>query len=291
MGGRRFVLISRLALVAGLAVITLFGHMATRATPSDVEPLQANEQEIALRTIDSVEISASVFPAASADAPVILMLHGNGASRGQFKNHAQWLNAAGYAAMAIDFRGHGESQPEPKSFGLFEAHDAEAAIAWIKKQNPTARIGAIGVSLGGAASLLGKEGPLPVEALVLKAVYPDIDRAIRNRVSARIGSFPASIITPLLTYQSPLRYGVWPSEVSPINAAKKFTGTVLVIGGAKDSYTPAEESKLLSEAFPGDSALWIVDGLEHNQLSDLDDDVYRARVISFFNSELKNSAP
>ncbi|MEQ1540535.1 MAG: alpha/beta fold hydrolase [Sphingorhabdus sp.] len=284
---RRLALLSGIAITAGLAVITLFGNMATRATPSVVGPLAATEQEITLRTIDGVKIAASYFPVASSEAPVILMLHGNGASRNQFKGHAAWLNNAGYAAMAIDFRGHGESQEEAKSFGLFEARDAEAAVAWIKKDSPKAKIGVIGVSLGGAASLLGKDGPLPVDALILKAVYPDIDRAIRNRVATRVGSFAAAIITPLLTYQSPFRYGAWPGNISPVNGTSKFPGPVLVIGGAKDSYTPADESKLLFDGFPGPGQLWIVDGLEHDQISDLGNDVYRQRVLWFLKGALK----
>ncbi len=287
MRKRAFAIAFALVLIVGLAIVAFVGNMATRATPSVVEPQAENEQEVALVAADGVKIAASYFPASSPDAPVILMLHGNGASRNQFKGHIEWLNKAGYAAMTIDFRGHGESQPEDKSFGLFEARDAEAAVAWIRKLNPKAKIGVIGVSLGGAASLLGKDGPLAVDAMILKAVYPDIDRAIRNRIAVRTGSFPAAIIAPLLTYQSPFRYKVWPDEISPVNRAKLYAGPVLVIGGGNDSYTPPKESRLLSNAFPGKHGLWIVDGLEHDQISDLDDAVYRERVLRFFDEELK----
>ncbi len=57
------------------------GQLATRATPSDVGKLASNEQEIPLTAGDDVRIATSFFPVAKKDAPVILMLHGNGASR------------------------------------------------------------------------------------------------------------------------------------------------------------------------------------------------------------------
>lgn len=279
---KRFLSFFAFGLIAAVGIVAFFSHMATRPTPANVGQLAPNEQAVSLTAQDNIRISASFFPADIDKAPVILMLHGNGASRRQFQSHVAWLNEAGYAAMAIDFRGHGESQAQAKSFGLFEARDAEAAMLWIKKNHPDSKIGVIGVSLGGAAALLGADGPLPVDAMILKAVYPDIDRAIRNRITVHGGSLLSAIITPMLTYQSPWRYDVWPEAVSPVNGAANYHGAVLVIGGAQDDYTPIVESEELSEAFPGKHWLWIVDNFSHPQLSDLDDAIYRKRVLEFF---------
>lgn len=189
--------------------------------------------------------------------------------------------------MAVDFRGHGESQAARKSFGLFEARDAQAAMQWIKQNRPRSKIGVIGVSLGGAASLLGEEGPLPVDAMILQAVYPDIDRAIRNRLRAKGGSIFAAILTRMLTYQSPVLYDVWPASISPISAARTFKKPVLVIGGGNDVYTPPSESMQLSQSFPGQHDLWIVKGLSHDQLSSLNSLQYQKNVLDFFGKALK----
>jgi uncharacterized protein len=288
---RRITIFTGIGLVGILAVILAFGQMATRATPSNVEPMAANEVAIALTANDNVQIAASYFPNADANAPVILLLHGNGASRSQFSGHVPWLNAHGYSAMAIDFRGHGESAAERKSFGHFESRDAEAAVRWIKAKHPQSKIGVIGVSLGGASALLGHGGPLDVNAMVLQAVYPDIDRAIRNRV-ASLGHWTlAAVLTPMLTYQSYFRYGVGPHQISPLNSAQKYKGPVLVIGGEMDSYTPIAESHALSQAFPGERALWIMPGLEHNQVSGINDGEYAQRLLKFFDAHLKRVDP
>ena len=283
---KKIIILTIIGALIGITAVLAVGQMATKATPSTVGPLAANEQEITLTAKDGVQIVASFFPVADPDAPIILLLHGNGANRAQFQGHIGWLNRAGYAAMALDFRGHGESAAEGKSFGLFEARDAEAAVAWLRQNHPQSKIGVIGVSLGGAAALLGDDGPLPVDAMVLKAVYPDIDRAIRNRAASLLGPFMGGIATPLLTYQSPILYGEWPDRISPIAAARSFTKPALVIGGGGDIYTPQEETIALAKTFGGPSDVWIVPDLSHDQLSDFDNAEYQARVLGFFGATL-----
>jgi uncharacterized protein len=283
---KRLLILVLLGLFAGLSLIIAFGQLATQPTPSIVPKLADNEVELALKSTDEVVIAASFFPTTAKDAPIILMLHGNGASRAQFRNHAAWLNNAGYAAMAIDLRGHGESLGGKKSFGLFEANDARVALGWIKANYPRSKVAVIGVSLGGASALLGDKGPLAADALVLQAVYPDIDRAIYNRIASRIGSPLATAGAPTLTLQSRFLYGVPSEQISPIKAAKKYKGPVLVIGGANDVYTPPNETHELQKAFPGETSLWIAPGLGHDQMSDTNDAAYQEQVLSFFRKHL-----
>jgi uncharacterized protein len=285
-GSKGLLRLAFLGLIVGLALVIAFGQLATRPTPSVVPKLAGNEQELQLKAKDGVQVAASVFPVTNQNAPVILLLHGNGASRGQFQNHVAWLNAAGFNAMAIDLRGHGESKGGKKSFGLFESRDAEAAVRWIRTNHPNSKIGVIGVSLGGASSLLGDYGPLTVDAMILQAVYPDIDRAIYNRISSRIGSALATIGAPTLTLQSPILYGVSSERISPIKAAVKYKEPVLVIGGANDVYTPPSETQQLHKAFPGKTFIWIAPGLGHDQMSDANDAAYQEHVLGFFRKHL-----
>jgi uncharacterized protein len=270
----------------GLIVCYIFGTMAARPASAKVPPLAANEQRFMLTASDGIKTAASYFPGAKANAPGVLLFHGVTASRNQFKSQITWLNAAGYGVLAIDFRGHGESAQIPRSFGLFEARDAQAAYDWLKTKQQGARIGAIGVSLGGAASLLGEKGPLPVDALILQAVYPDIRHAVRNRLAARTGPLIAEVGEPLLTYQSILRYGVWPERISPITAARRFRGAAFVIGGSEDRYTPVEETRALVAAFPKPAALWFEPGMGHDGVSATNTVAYQRRVLEFLSLSL-----
>jgi pimeloyl-ACP methyl ester carboxylesterase len=144
----------------------------------------------------------------------------------------------------------------------------------------------IGVSLGGAAALLGADGPLPADAMVLQGVYPDIRTAIVNRLD-RIGSHPlAQLGEPVLSYQSWLRYGIAPDRIAPVEGLRRYRGTVLIIGGAEDRSTRIADSRALYEAAPGSKALWLVEGADHVETSTLWNDDYRARVRCLFDRVL-----
>ena len=88
---------------------------------------------------------------------------------------------------------------------------------------------------------------------MLQAVYPDIRRAIRNRIAAYPPRPFASVLEPLLSYQSPLRFGVWPDRLTPVASLASYRGPVLIAGGEKDVYTPPSESREMLAAAPGGS--------------------------------------
>lgn len=234
-----------------------------------------------LTASDGLRIAATYRPGHRAAAPAVLLLHGVGASRAQVAATAEWLSAQGYATLAIDFRGHGQWTLTPRSFGPEESADAIAAFRWLKRRQRGARIAIVGISLGGAASLLGPDGPIPADALVLQAVYPSLRQAIRNRIASRIGAFPAYALEPLLSFQSRPRFGLWPSEIAPIDALRRYRGPVLIIGGMEDRSTPPAESRAMYQAAPGPRRLLLVPGKDHDAITNNDDPAYRAALLQF----------
>lgn len=234
-----------------------------------------------LMTADGKRLAATYRPGRTGRSPAVLHLHGVKASRQASAANAAWLARLGYASLAIDFRGHGESDLDRRSFGLREARDADAAFRWLKRRQRGSAVAVIGTSLGGAAGLLGDRGPLPAEAMVLQAVYPDIRRAIRNRIAARLGLPAATLLEPLLSFQSLPRFGVPPSRLSPLRALRRYRGPVLVIGGLDDRYTPAAETKALYGQASPRSELWLVPGIGHAGIGDLADEAYRLRLKLF----------
>ncbi|WP_439814923.1 alpha/beta hydrolase [Zavarzinia sp. CC-PAN008] len=278
-----------LALLAGVLAGAWFGgSMLSAGATWPVAPAVAPAQDITLALPDGLAIAGTWRPGPAPGAPGVLILHGLGSSRGQMRGTADWLASLGYASLAIDFRGHGGSTLAERSFGWHEAQEAHAAFAWLKQRQDGARIAVIGISMGGAAALLGPDGPLPADGLVLQAVYPTLRQAIWNRVAPRLPVLLAGIAEPLLSYQSLLRYGVWPDALSPRDAVRRFPAPVLVIGGADDSFTPPEETRALYDAVPGPRDLWLVPGANHAQASSLATDAYRSRVATFLAQVLRD---
>lgn len=270
---------------AGLALSWLFGSAMVRPHPSEVGDFGRAVRSIALRASDGTRIAGSYWPARR-DGPAVLLLHGLDGSREQFREQAPWLNGLGYAVRSIDFRGHGASEQRPRSFGVEESRDAAAAFAWLKRSDPQRLIGVIGISLGGAAALLGRAGPLPADALVLQAVYPDIRHAIRNRIAFISGAAIGVIGEPFLSLQSVPRFGRLPSAIAPAEAVRRYRGPLLVVGGSGDRFTPPDETRRLFDAAPGPKRLWIVPGLDHAAVSGLYGPDYHARMGAFLAATL-----
>jgi len=279
---RRIAWTSLILLVAGLAVVWIAGSIMSRPHSSAVPPPAPPGRVVHLVASDGVAITGSYWPGARPDGPAVLLLHGVDASRASFTRHALWLNGLGYGVLAIDFRGHGESGAAPRTFGLYEARDAAAALAFLRAGAPARPVGLIGASLGGAAALLGDDGPLRVQAMVLQAVYPDLRDAIFNRIVQRTGGVLAALGEPLLSYQSWLRYGVAPGRLAPADAIHLYRGPVLVIGGTADLNTPPAETRRLYDAAPGPKELWLLDGVDHASACAVWTDDYRRRLRSFF---------
>lgn len=199
---RRALLALAILLALGLGAVWGMGSLLMRPHPSAVATAVPPAEDFFLTTPDGLAIAATFWPGRDANAPAVLLLHGNGASRQAMAGNAAWLNAQGFAVLAIDFRGHGQSAPAMRSFGLHEARDAAAAFAWLKQRQGGAPVAVVGISLGGAASLLGEHGPLPADALVLQAVYPDIRHAMRNCIASRSFGVVGWLAEPLLSLQA-----------------------------------------------------------------------------------------
>jgi fermentation-respiration switch protein FrsA (DUF1100 family) len=193
---------------------------------------------------------------------------------------AEMLHRAGYGVLLFDFQAHGESPGRHITMGYLESGDARAAVAYARARAPGRFIGVIGVSLGGAAALLGAE-PLPVDAVVLEAVYPDIEAATANRLSIRIG-WLGRLLSPLLLVQLGPRLGIGAADLAPIAAISRVRAPILVIAGGADRHTTPEDSARLFEAAREPKQLWTIPGAAHVDFAEYARQAYAERVLSFF---------
>ena len=263
-------------------MVWVAGSILTRPVSSHVPSPPAPGRVIHLTASDGVRVEGSYWSGRQPGVPAILLLHGVNSSRASLGRHALWLNGLGYAVLAIDLRGHGGSGAAPRTFGLHEARDAAAALAFLRRDHPSRRVGVIGTSLGGAAALVGEDGPLPVQAMVLQGVYPDLRSAVFNRIAQRLGRPLAYLGEPLLSYQSWVRYGIGPESLSPAEAIRRVDAPVFVIGGAADLSTPPAETRRIYRSARGPKALWIVPGTGHAATGTLWSHTYRMRVRALF---------
>lgn len=117
---------------------------------------------------DGLTLAADAFGPKS--GPPVLFFHGGGQSRKSWAGAARQLGAAGYRAMTVDLRGHGESDWADDGDYLLDAfaRDVTAVIDGFDRP-----VGLVGASRGGQAALVGgSRRPGKVGLFVLADVAP-----------------------------------------------------------------------------------------------------------------------
>lgn len=114
-------------------------------------------------------------------APLVILQHGGGQTRHAWKGAGERLAAAGFNAVALDARGHGDSQWAPD--GCYDqamlVEDLKLVVAALGRGRPAL----VGASLGGATSLVAAgDGHVDATALVLVDVAPRIEPAGVSRI-------------------------------------------------------------------------------------------------------------
>lgn len=283
--GRRRSLRKALGWVGGtLAASWLAGSIGVRLarlTPNPGAEPEPPAEPLVLSAADGGRIAATYWPGARADGPAVLLIPGLGTLHRKLAANAAWLAARGYAVLAIDLRGHGRSSPAPHSFGWTESRDAHAAFAWLKARQQGAKIAVIGISMGGAAALVGPAGPVPADALVLQAVFASIRKAVRCRIALLLGWGPAWLLEPLLSFQARPRFGVWPGRIAPLAVVPRLRCPILVVGGARDPFVRSAELFAFHDAAVDPRGVWIARRLGHGGISDTRSEAYRSRILAF----------
>jgi pimeloyl-ACP methyl ester carboxylesterase len=117
----------------------------------------------------------------AAEHPTILMLHGGGQNRFSWKNTGQVLADQGFHVIALDARGHGDSDRAPNAEYTVDALSRDVLAVLDQIGRPVVLIGA---SMGGLTSILVARlaGPQKVTKLVLVDVVPRVEQKGASRI-------------------------------------------------------------------------------------------------------------
>lgn len=158
----KFVIYGVILLILGL-FLRLF-WISSRPMP----PM--NGERITLKTNDNVNLVGTYYQATGTTG--VLLLHMMPATKESWESFATKLQSAGFNVLAIDLRGHGESDGGANGYKNFSdadhqasIHDVEAAVEFLKSKK-VSQISIAGASIG--ANL----------ALWYMADHPDIKKGI-----------------------------------------------------------------------------------------------------------------
>lgn len=269
-----------------LTAVGLAGLLVTCAPARILPPDDLHARPVQFRSGSGSTIQGWFSPGRAGSGAIVL-LHGIGASRQDMIGRARFLASTGFSLLLIDFRGHGDSTGGRSTYGGLESRDALAAVEFLRRASPGERIGVVGISMGGAAALLGP-APLPVQALVLESVYPTIDDGVRDRLRAWFGPIGPALAPMVMRWIFP-RDGIAATDLRPIDRIQEQTAPVFVLAGGADPYTPPSESRALFERAPEPKAFWSVEGAGHVDLHEFAGAEYESRIGAFLARHLRGA--
>jgi pimeloyl-ACP methyl ester carboxylesterase len=261
---------------------------------------------VRFRSRDGLRLSAR-WLAAERDEPswmadpheAVLLLHGwSGSVSPDIVEHGPWLRRTA-GVLGLDFRGHGESDDSPSTFGLREVDDVAGALAWLGERGVT-RVALFGTSMGGvvaiASAVVLGDGSLPgvdaepaapahvaapphpgIVAIVADSVPPELAVVIGSRIGGRgRRRFAERLLDGVAR-----SLGGDPRETEPIRVAGLLEGMpLLLISGDLDATVPIADARRLAAAAPPGTDHWIVPGAGHGNAHRLDPAAYETRTTA-----------
>lgn len=230
----------------------------------------------------------------------IIMVHGVRTNRadkgaGLLKLSVE-LARYGFAVLAFDMRGSGESQPAPLSLGYFEQRDVLGAVDFLRSGPlPFPELGrprviaGWGVSLGAAAVLLAAAQEPAIRAIVSDSAFADIIPILEREVPK--GSHLLQLFTPGALFAARAIYGVDFYAVRPVEVVASIAPRpIFFIHGTRDAFIPPSNMGDLAtaaRAAPNANVqTWLVPGATHAQSFNKAGKEYVDRVVAFYTAAL-----
>jgi pimeloyl-ACP methyl ester carboxylesterase len=135
----------------------------TGRTPADVG---LPYRDVTMTAADGIELAGWYVP--SRNGAGVVVLHGSGSTRSHVLDHLKVLGRHGYGVLALDARGHGDSEGVAMDLGWYGKLDVDAAVSFMARQPDVdpARIGVLGLSMGGEEALITAASDPRIRAVV-----------------------------------------------------------------------------------------------------------------------------
>lgn len=263
--------IGGLGLAGSLAVWVISGlltNIAVTVPPSarpSFQPALLNipSESVRFHALDGHPLAGLWIEATRAEAPTVIILHGFGASKEHMLNYLLLARKIGAAALAIDFRGHGDSAPANVSYGFYEQNDALAALALARSRRPAAPTLLWGTSMGAVTALhAAARHPDGLAGVIADAPFDTLRHTLVHhaRLMFGLGEFPLLWATfPRIEARAGYRL----DDVNCWTALEKITVPILFIAAENDRRMTPDLVRSLHGAYAGPKSFYVIPGTGH----------------------------
>ena len=217
--------------------------------------------------------------------PTIILIHGWARNVDRTMSYIKRLHPAGYNLLAFDSRCHGKSDDDKYSTMIKFMEDIRATIDFsenLPNVDPN-RIGALGLSIGGAALLYAASLDKRIKSVITVGAFSHPKKVLGDEFKKRkIPYFP--FIWIILKYIE-FRVGAKFDDVAPANNIIRSDAKIFLIHGMDDITVPVTQADLLYKAGQTDNIkLWKIKDKGHSDCNHHPN--FWTKVLEFYKNNL-----
>ena len=218
-------------------------------------------EDVELQTEDGVRLSAWWMPNGKPNRPPVVILHGLGASKAHMIDYILLAQEQGNPTLAIDFRGHGGSDPSLTSIGFYESRDAVTAMKFVRERgagNPVLW----GTSMGAVSALLAAARDGSAAGVIADAPFDTYRNTVLHHAKLMYGlsEYPlVAMAFPMIEQRARFRI----DDVDCLQAASGIRAPLLVLAAEKDTRMPIPVVRSVYDRAAGPKEFWVIPGEGH----------------------------
>jgi pimeloyl-ACP methyl ester carboxylesterase len=221
-------------------------------------------ERVEITSADHLRLVAWYLPAKTlfpTNRPPVVVVHGLGAAKDFMLNYLMLASRLGHPVLAVDLRGHGESDRTITTLGWQESRDLTLWMNFLEARGLKKPV-LWGHSLGATTCILAASEDSRVSGLIADAPFD----SLRNTMTVHAKLFfglPEYPLVPLTFWRVGRKLGIDPTQIDTVAAIQKIKCPVLVMVGENDQRMAPAMVRTIYDAAPQPKTFWIIPGGDH----------------------------
>ncbi|MEM9445170.1 MAG: alpha/beta fold hydrolase [Verrucomicrobiota bacterium] len=223
-------------------------------------------ENITLVTNDNLHLKAWWLTKGTANLPTILIIHGLGARKESMLSYIRVAQKNGFPVLALDLRGHGESESSLTTIGYYEQQDIISALAYLGSHNITNTI-LWGTSMGAVIAIHVGAKQLDqthakISGIIADAPFDTLKATLAHHGKLLYGlpEFPFMTVT-YSKIERKMKFDL--DAVNSLLAVKKLECPILLLAAEHDVRMPVALVESIYQAAREPKYLWTIPKQNH----------------------------
>lgn len=238
-----------------------------------------------IQSFDGLKLVGHYFDKHSQNT--VIVVHGFGGTYLEMQTYCQFFMQKNFNILAVENRGHGNSEGGCIGFGYLDRLDILKWIEHLDEKKYGENFVLFGLSMGATAVCHASGEKLPnVSAIISDCAYANGDKQI-SYVLKKFGIFGKILKKHLYSFSKRV-YGLDVMQIDATKCVKNSSVPILFIHGKEDSLVPVENMQNLYDSAPnGLREKYIVEGAGHGLAYAQDGVMYEHRILDFLKKRTK----